>query len=62
MFSFAFFFFWERSGTFIILKILDATVGLRPKPEAEMQGIDITEHGEEGYGDEFAEGMSFTSK
>lgn len=41
-------------GTFILLKILDATVGLRPKSEAEIQGMDINEHGEEGYGQEFA--------
>ena len=40
-------------GTFILLKILDATVGLRLKPEAEMQGMDINEHGEEGYNEEF---------
>lgn len=47
-------------GTFIILKILDATVGLRLKPEAEVQGMDINEHGEEGYGREFAGGVSLT--
>lgn len=40
-------------GTFILLKILDATIGLRLKPEAEMQGMDINEHGEEGYNEEF---------
>jgi len=34
----------------LYLKILDATVGLRLKPEAEVQGMDIHEHGEEGYG------------
>lgn len=45
-------------GTFLILKLLDATVGLRVKPEAEYQGMDITEHGEEGYGEEFAAGLS----
>jgi len=45
-------------GTFIIIKIVDATVGLRLKPEAEMQGLDINEHGEEGYGEEFAGGIS----
>jgi len=45
-------------GTFIILKILDATVGLRIKPEAEVQGMDIHEHGEEGYGREFTGGIS----
>lgn len=47
-------------GTFIILKILDATVGLRLKPEVEIQGMDINEHGEEGYGREFAGGVSLT--
>ncbi|MBL1199921.1 MAG: ammonium transporter [Nostoc sp. GBBB01] len=40
-------------GTFIILKIIDATVGLRVKEEAELQGLDINEHGEEGYNSEF---------
>ncbi|HEY9650672.1 MAG TPA: hypothetical protein V6C95_08420, partial [Coleofasciculaceae cyanobacterium] len=45
-------------GTFLILKLLEATVGLRVKPEAEYQGMDITEHGEEGYGEEFAAGLS----
>jgi len=45
-------------GTFILLKILDATVGLRLKPEAEVQGMDIHEHGEEGYGRDFTGGIS----
>nr|WP_273038411.1 ammonium transporter [Iningainema tapete] len=45
-------------GTFIILKILDATVGLRLKEEAELQGMDINEHGEEGYNEEFGERIS----
>ncbi len=39
------------AGTFIILKVLDATIGLRVKPEEEFQGLDINEHGEEGYND-----------
>ena len=43
----------SAAGTFIILKIVDATVGLRPKPEVEIKGMDINEHGEEGYGEEF---------
>jgi ammonium transporter, Amt family len=38
-------------GTFVILKILDVTIGLRVKPEQEYQGLDINEHGEEGYND-----------
>jgi Amt family ammonium transporter len=37
---------------------LEATVSLRPKPDAELQGIDINEHGEEGYGEEFGGGVS----
>lgn len=44
-------------GTFIIIKIVDAVVGLRLKPEAEFQGMDINEHGEEGYGQEFIGGL-----
>ncbi len=48
-------------GTVIILKILDATVGLRPKPEEELQGMDIVEHGEEAYGQEFGSGVSMTA-
>ncbi|MBW4421664.1 MAG: ammonium transporter [Myxacorys californica WJT36-NPBG1] len=39
-------------GTFVILKVLDATIGLRVNPEAELQGVDVNEHGEEGYGEE----------
>jgi Amt family ammonium transporter len=45
-------------GTFVILQIVKALVGLRVKPETEFQGMDINEHGEEGYGEEFAGGMS----
>ncbi len=45
-------------GTFVILKVLDATVGLRLSAEEEYQGMDINEHGEEGYGEEFAGGLS----
>ncbi len=46
-------------GTFVILKILQAIFGtLRVKPEEEFEGVDIYEHGEEGYGDEFAGGKT----
>ena len=37
-------------GTFAIVKLLNATVGLRPNPGLELEGMDIHEHGEEGYG------------
>lgn len=50
------------AGTWIILKILDVTVGLRIKEEAELQGMDINEHGEEGYNEEFGERISVTNK
>jgi ammonium transporter, Amt family len=50
-------------GTFLILKLLEAVFGdLRVREEVEYQGLDINEHGEEGYGEEFAQGLSFTGK
>ncbi|MDM9381518.1 ammonium transporter [Chlorogloeopsis sp. ULAP01] len=49
-------------GTFIILKIIDATVGLRVKEQAEVQGMDINEHGEEGYNEEFGDRISISNK
>ncbi|MEX0712716.1 MAG: ammonium transporter [Pirellulales bacterium] len=36
-------------ATFIILKVLDWTVGLRVSQQAEIQGLDLSQHGEEGY-------------
>ena len=36
-------------GTFILLKIVDAVVGLRPTEDEERDGLDLTQHGEEGY-------------
>ena len=36
-------------GTFIIIKLIDLTIGIRVSPERETQGLDLTEHGEEGY-------------
>lgn len=50
------------AGTWIILKIVEATVGLRVKEEAEYQGMDINEHGEEGYNEEFGERVSVGNK
>jgi Amt family ammonium transporter len=45
-------------GTWIILKIIAATVGLRVPDQTEDQGLDINEHGEEGYNSEFANRIS----
>jgi Amt family ammonium transporter len=36
-------------GTLIILKICDVVVGLRVNPEQEIEGLDVSMHGEEGY-------------
>ena len=36
-------------GTLILAYLVKATVGLRTTPEVERQGLDINEHGEEGY-------------
>jgi ammonium transporter, Amt family len=38
-------------GTFILAYITKVLVGLRPTEEVEIAGLDITEHGEEGYHD-----------
>jgi len=45
-------------GTFAILKLLSLFMDLRVKPNAEKQGVDIMEHGEEGYGEEMASGLT----
>ena len=49
------------AGTWIILKFIDATIGLRVKEEAENQGLDIHEHGEEGYNSEFGDRINVYS-
>jgi ammonium transporter, Amt family len=36
-------------GTLIILKLVDVTIGLRVSEEEELQGLDLSQHGEEGY-------------
>ena len=36
-------------GTLVILKIVDLTIGVRVAPEHEVQGLDLSMHGEEGY-------------
>ena len=36
-------------GTLVILKIVDVVVGLRVSEDNEIQGLDLSQHGEEGY-------------
>jgi ammonium transporter, Amt family len=42
---------WSLSivGTLIILFIVDKLIGLRVSEEAEREGLDLSQHGEEGY-------------
>ena len=37
--------------TFIILKLINVTIGLRVTPEEEHSGLDLTQHGESAYND-----------
>ena len=36
-------------GTLVILKICDVLIGVRVSPEQELEGLDVSMHGEEGY-------------
>ena len=36
-------------GTLVILKVVDLTIGLRVPEDHEIQGLDLSQHGEEGY-------------
>ena len=36
-------------GTLVLLFVVDKLIGLRVSPEQEAEGLDITQHGEEGY-------------
>lgn len=42
---------WIFAGvvSFALLKLIDATLGLRVPSSVERQGLDVTQHGEEGY-------------
>ena len=37
------------AGTLVLLKLVDLTVGLRMSADDEAEGMDVTQHGEEGY-------------
>src|SRR5215472_984081 len=36
-------------GTLVILKVVDLVIGLRVPEDHEIRGLDVTQHGEEGY-------------
>ena len=40
---------WSGVGSMILYKIVDVLVALRPTPEAEREGLALTDHGERAY-------------
>ena len=42
-------FAWTFTTAFILFKLIQKTIGLRVKPEEELEGLDIGEHGLEAY-------------
>ena len=40
---------WSLAATFVIAMIVKAVIGLRPTAEEEELGLDLVEHGEQGY-------------
>ncbi|TLG74024.1 ammonium transporter [Methylocystis sp. B8] len=40
---------WSGIGSAILFKLVDIIVGLRPTPDQEREGLDITDHGERAY-------------
>jgi Amt family ammonium transporter len=42
---------WSTSivGTLVLLFVVDKVIGLRVSPEQEWEGLDLSQHGEEGY-------------
>ena len=40
---------WSGILSFIILKIVDAAVGLRVEEDEERMGLDLSQHNERGY-------------
>ncbi|MDQ3977981.1 MAG: ammonium transporter [Actinomycetota bacterium] len=43
---------WTGIASLILAKIIDATIGLRVKPEDEEQGLDLSQHAETAYSGE----------
>ena len=40
---------WSGIVSYILFKVIDATMGLRVKPDAEREGLDTSSHGETAY-------------
>ncbi|TWU48563.1 Ammonia channel precursor [Rubripirellula tenax] len=42
-------FLFAGLGSLVLLKVIDMVIGLRVPAESEQRGLDVTDHGEEGY-------------
>ncbi len=40
---------WSGIGSAILFKLVDVIIGLRPTPDQEREGLDISDHGERAY-------------
>jgi Amt family ammonium transporter len=40
---------WSGVGSAILFKLVDVIIGLRPTPDQEREGLDISDHGERAY-------------
>jgi Amt family ammonium transporter len=40
---------WSVAISYIVIKVVDATIGLRVDEEDEIEGLDLVAHGERGY-------------
>jgi Amt family ammonium transporter len=40
---------WSAVGSLILYKVVDLIIGLRPTADDELQGLDLTSHGEVAY-------------
>jgi Amt family ammonium transporter len=40
---------WSVVATFVIVKVITVTIGLRVSKDEEIEGLDFTAHGEKAY-------------
>jgi len=40
---------WSGIGSLVLYKVVDVLVGLRPSPDSEREGLNLTDHGERAY-------------
>jgi Amt family ammonium transporter len=40
---------WSFVVSYVLAKVIDATIGLRVTPDEEAEGLDVTQHSESGY-------------